>query len=62
MTQYKAEWGSSVKFRFGNPKGYDADGNEIHVPRCEKCGCYKSQVIGKECFTWICTFCPVQQE
>lgn len=47
--------------RFLKATPYNADGNEITVPRCEKCGAYKNQLIGKESFIWICQFCPGEQ-
>lgn len=55
------EWGGNVKF-VGDPGAYfqsvtahDSEGKEIEIPKCERCGWHKSQVIGKYCFGWICT-------
>ena len=57
MTEYQVEFGSSQPIRFANPKCYDGDGNEIIIPKCEKCGYHKCQVIGKEALNWICLIC-----
>jgi hypothetical protein len=35
---------------------FDENGNEVISPKCE-CGKYKSQVIGINCYKWICTEC-----
>lgn len=59
----RAEWGSSQPVNFLNPsqvKMYDSDNNEIVIPKCEKCQCFKGQVIGKESFMWICHSCGSQ--
>lgn len=51
------EFGSSISIRFLNPqcvKIFDCNGNEIEVPKCDKCGNFKNQIIGKEAFAWVC--------
>ena len=53
----ECEWGSSMPVRFLEPsqvKMYDSDGKEIEIPKCEKCGQYKNEVIGREYCAWIC--------
>lgn len=57
MTEFEAEWGSSIPLRFANVRCYDSEGNEIIVPKCDKCGYHKCQVIGKQSFTYICLIC-----
>lgn len=52
-----AEFGSVGNVGFLDPenvKMYGEDGNEIKIPKCEKCGVHKCQVIGKNAFAWIC--------
>lgn len=57
--EYQVEYDSSLPVRFLDPrdvKMYDAFGNEMEIPKCE-CGSFKSQLIGKEYFKWICNSC-----
>ncbi len=54
---YKNEFGSVLPIQTLDVTAYDAEGNEIEIPKCDKCSNYKSQVIGKESFMWICTCC-----
>jgi hypothetical protein len=53
----EAEYGSSHPIGMVNVKAYDASGKEIEIPKCDKCGCHKSQLIGRDAFIWICTMC-----
>jgi len=56
------EWGTSHPVRFAGPGMVtlnDSEGNEIEIPKCEKCDNYKNQIIGKECFKWYCPYCEV---
>jgi len=53
----ECEWGSSMPVRFldiSQVKMYDSDGKEVKIPKCEKCGYHKSEVIGREYCAWIC--------
>lgn len=55
MTEYIAKFSGNVRFLDNNDiKLYDYDGNQIDIPKCSNCECFKSQLIGKESFTWIC--------
>ena len=58
MTDYIAEFGGNARFLDASQvKTYDGEGNEIEIPKCEKCGSFKIQVIGKESFVWLCPLC-----
>jgi hypothetical protein len=55
---FSNEFGSIHPIRFLNPsqvKCYDYEGNEIIIPKCDKCNSHKTQVIGKDSFTWVCS-------
>lgn len=57
----ECEFGSSIPVRFINPedvKMYDNEGKEVPIPKCEKCGNIKQQIIGKNACAWICNDCP----
>ena len=56
----REEWGTSENVSWpGAPgcpwtvKGYDADGNEIKNPQCDRCGAYKCQIIGTQAVAWV---------
>lgn len=49
--------GISQPIRFVKATAYDADGNEIKAPKCEKCGSDKNQIIGKDKSIYICNGC-----
>ena len=52
------EWGSSQPIRFLDESmvtAYDSEGKEMEIPKCEKCGNFKCQIIGKEYWAWVCT-------
>jgi hypothetical protein len=56
----QSEWGCSQHVRFAGPGMvtlHDSKGNEIEIPKCEKCDNYKNQIIGKESFMWYCPYC-----
>lgn len=58
--KYECEYGSCNPIRFPEPQSvgfFDSDGNEIEVPKCDKCGSFKNPLIGKEAFQWICMNC-----
>lgn len=57
MSELTAEFGSATPIGFANAKCYDATGKEIVIPKCEKCGCHKSIVIGVNAFAYICPMC-----
>lgn len=55
-----AEFGSSIPIHSlgpGRVTAYDADGKEIEIPICEKCGELKNAIIGKEFYKWRCLRC-----
>ena len=56
---FKDEYGTQpVRFLdASNVTMYDAKGKKIENPKCEKCGCFKNQVIGKTASCWICQNC-----
>lgn len=54
---FKTADGIVSHIRFLTPKCYDCDGNEIEIPKCEKCGNYKSQVFSKDCMKYFCAIC-----
>ena len=55
------EYGGIPKFRIPDSvRMYDEEGNEIEIPKCEKCGGYKTQIIGKNCSALICWICEVR--
>jgi len=59
-SEVQAEFGTSYPIRWigeGEIKCYDQDGNELKIPKCEKCDAYKSQLIGEHGYIWICTCC-----
>tara|TARA_R110000868_G_scaffold152675_1_gene377837 strand:+ start:2360 stop:2542 length:183 start_codon:yes stop_codon:yes gene_type:complete len=39
-------------------KLYDSSRKEIEIPKCESCGEFMCQMIGKEKYYWICWNCP----
>jgi hypothetical protein len=39
---------------------YDNEGQEIVVPLCKNCQQFKSQLIGKDSFVWVCQSCGSQ--
>lgn len=41
---------------------HDSKGNEIEIPKCEKCGDSKLLVLGKESFMWFCVSEKCQRE
>lgn len=52
------EWGSNTGVRFLDPKHvklYDSDNKEVEIPKCETCGQYKSQLVGRKSFIWVCS-------
>lgn len=56
----QCEYGTCSGVRFLNPshvKMYDSEGKEVCIPKCDKCGYHKSQVIDLNSFTWICSCC-----
>lgn len=53
--KYECEFGSSIPVRFPtNVKCYNEEGNEIEIPKCQKCGNYKTEAIGKHASAWFC--------
>ena len=57
----KFEYGSCSNIRFVEPsmiRMYNSEGDEIEVPRCEKCGIAKTCAIGRDAYQYICMFCP----
>jgi hypothetical protein len=58
-----SEYGSPQSLRhlsYDNVKGYDAENNEICIPKCQKCGIHKCQIIGKNVYMWFCSMCGEQ--
>jgi hypothetical protein len=58
----QSEFGCSSSLRFADENmvsAHDSEGNKIEIPRCELCDAFKSQLIGKESFMWICTMCGI---
>jgi hypothetical protein len=58
----KSEYGTTQAVRFidtSNVKMFDKDNKEIPIPKCEKCGAFKTYISGKDAFTWICCECPI---
>lgn len=56
----EVEYGSSSPVKFPDHSCYkltDSSGDEVKVPTCEKCGNYKSPVMGKYSFAWLCLTC-----
>lgn len=56
----RCDFGTSQPIRWVKPeqiKMYDSDGIEQPIPKCEKCGYAKTEIIGKRACTWLCTFC-----
>lgn len=54
---YEPEYGTSQLVRFptvGEVTAYDSEGNEIEIPKCEKCGAYKCYAISKINSAWVC--------
>jgi hypothetical protein len=52
MSEIREEWGNVPRFAY--VEAFDTEGNEIVVPKCEKCQKYKNMIIGKTAFDWIC--------
>lgn len=55
-----SEYGSCQPVSFLDPenvKAYDAENNEICIPKCQKCGIHKCQIIGKNAYMWFCSMC-----
>lgn len=52
----QAEYGSCANLGFANMKAhlYDADGNEIDIPKCNKCEKEMNSIIGKNAIGWFC--------
>lgn len=51
------EYGCSSPVQFTDEStvtAYDSQGNEMEIPKCDKCDQFKCQVIGKERFAWMC--------
>ena len=60
MEDLTCEYGSSHPVRFPNPENvklYDSENNEICIPKCQKCGIHKCQIIGKNAYMWFCSMC-----
>ena len=56
--EYIAEFGGNVRFLHPScVKMYNSENEEIEIPKCEYCGNYKSQILGKESFMNYCTIC-----
>jgi len=54
--ELRSEWGSAVPVKFTECTLHDSKGKEIETPKCEGCGNYKSAVIGKQCYQWMCLY------
>jgi len=62
-TELQTEYGTLGNVRFLNPdnvKIYDGEGKEVCIPKCDKCGYYKSEIISSTHHTWLCTCCGGQ--
>lgn len=54
-TSVECEFGSSMPMGVANVTCYNAEGEEIEIPKCPKCDVHMSQMIGKESCMWVCT-------
>lgn len=55
---YKTEFGCSHPVNFLDENqviAYDCEGSKLEIPKCEKCGYFKSQLIGRSSFKWVCS-------
>ncbi len=52
--QLQCERRGDYPIQIAEAKMYDRAGEEIHVPKCEKCGSFKNMLMGRETFMWIC--------
>ncbi len=58
-----AEYGSSHPVNFLKPENVimtDEEGEEVCIPKCQKCGIHKCQVIGENAYMWFCAKCGSQ--
>lgn len=54
QTDYECEYGSSNPVGISKVTAYNAEGEEIEIPKCKKCGVHMCQVMGKESCAWMC--------
>lgn len=65
MDELECEFGSSSPVRFTNSDNvrlYDGNGKQIEIPKCEKCGKYKIELIGMTISKWVCGTCYCEEE
>lgn len=58
-----SEYGSSNQVRFLDPECItttDEEGEEICIPKCQKCRIHKCQLIGQNAYMWFCASCGSQ--
>ena len=42
---------------FSSVKMYDANNNEIEIPKCDKCESFKQELISPSAVAWVCPQC-----
>lgn len=63
QSELTCEYGSSHPVRFLDPDSVsmiNAEGEEVCIPKCQKCGIHKCQVIGENAYMWFCAQCGSQ--
>ncbi len=62
-SELMSESGSLHPIHFLDPENVIAineDGKEICIPKCQKCGIHKCQVIDQNAYMWFCAKCGGQ--